>query len=101
VNFGLLLWFGMRAGFVAFDRDFWRAVAKLAVAGAVLAAVLWLVQWPVLNVAAGHSVLALLVLAAIGAAVYGGAVLGLFGKAWVAALWRTPREPSSVPPAPA
>jgi putative peptidoglycan lipid II flippase len=99
VNFGLLLWFGMRAGFIAFDQTFRRAAAKLVVAGVALAAALWIGQWPVLKATAGHSVVALLVLAAIGAAVYGVAVLGLFGKAWVAALWRTPKDPSSAPPA--
>ena len=50
----------------------------------------------------GRSILALLLLAAIGAAVYGGAVLGLFGKAWLASLFRAPKDvtPSSAPPAP-
>ena len=84
VNFGLLLWFGMRAGFIAFDRAFWRAVAKLVTAGVVLAAALWLAQRPALNLTGERSIPALLLLAAIGAAVYGGAVLGLFGKAWIA-----------------
>jgi len=38
----------------------------------------------------------------IGALVYGGAILGLFGKAWLASLWRAPSEitPASVPPEP-
>ena len=53
VNFGLLLWFGMRAGFIAFDRAFWSAVSKLAIAGVVLAAALGLLQWPVLGSPAG------------------------------------------------
>ena len=99
INFGLLLWFGKRAGFIAFDHAFWRAVSKLAIAGGVLALVLWLAQWPALKLTAGHSIPALLLLAAIGAAVYGGAVLGLFGKARLMRLWRTP-TPSS-PSAPA
>ena len=74
-------------------------MAKLIVAGIVLAAALWLAQRPALNLTGERSIPALLLLAAIGAAVYGAAVLGLFGKAWLAALWRTPKEPSSAPPA--
>ena len=92
INFGLLLWFGKRAGLIVFDRAFWRSVAKLAIAGVVLAAALWLTQWPIVKVAAGHSILALLLLAAIGAVVYGGAILGLFGKTWAVALFRTPKD---------
>jgi putative peptidoglycan lipid II flippase len=100
INFGLLLWFGKRAGFIAFDRDFWRAVSKLMIAGVVLAVALGLLQRPVLGLTGGHSIPALVLLAAIGAAVYGGAVLGLFGKAWVVGLSR-PKPPSpSAPPAP-
>jgi len=101
INFGLLIWFGKRAGFIAFDRDFWRAVSKLMIAGAVLALALGLLQRPVLGLTGGYSIPALLLLAAIGAAIYCGAVLGLFGKAWIARLWRTPTPPSvSAPPAP-
>jgi putative peptidoglycan lipid II flippase len=100
INFGLLIWFGKRGGIIAFDRAFWRAVWKLMIAGAILAAALWLAQWPVARLTAGHSIVALLLLAGLGAAVYCGAVLGLFGRAWIARLWRTPTPPSSAPPAP-
>ena len=101
INFALLIAFGKRAGFIAFDRQFWRAVAKLIASGVVLAAALALLRWPALKVTAGHSILALLLLAAIGAAVYGAAVLGLFGKTGLAALWGTPTpQPSSAPRAP-
>ena len=100
INFGLLLWFGKRAGFIAFDRDFWRAVSKLMIAGVVLAAALGLLQRPVLGLTGGHSIPALVLLAAIGAAVYGGAVLGLFGKAWVVGLSRPKPPLPSAPPAP-
>ena len=100
INFGLLLWFGKRAGFIAFDRDFWRAVSKLMIAGVVLAVALGLLQRPVLGLTGGHSIPALVLLAAIGAAVYGGAVLGLFGKAWVVGLSRPKPTSPSAPPAP-
>jgi len=106
INFGLLLWFGLRAGFVSFDGAFKRAVMKLLLAGLALFAALWIAQWPVLAMTAGfpgrHTWLALLLLAFIGALTYGAAILGLFSKAWVASLFRTPKgvTPSSVPPAP-
>ena len=107
INFGLLLWFGLRAGFIRFHSAFKRAILKLMLAGIALLAALWIAQWPVLAMTAGfpgmHNWLALLLLAFLGALVYGGAILGLFGKAWLASFWRTPRAatpPSSVPPAP-
>jgi putative peptidoglycan lipid II flippase len=108
INFGLILWFGLRAGFVSFDAAFKRAVMKLLVAGLALFASLWVAQWPVLAMTAGfpgrHTWLALLLLAFIGALTYGAAIFGLFGKAWVASFWRTPRgstpPSSSAPPAP-
>ena len=106
INFGLLLWFGLRAGFIRFDSAFKRAVLKLLIAGIALAAALWIAQWPVLAMTAGfpgkHTWLALLLLAFLGALVYGGAILGLFGKAWLASFWRTPKTitPASVPPEP-
>ena len=95
INFGLILWFGLRAGFMSFDAPFRRDVGKLAAAGIALAAVLWIAQWPVLAMTAGlpgvHNALALVLLGFLGALVYGGAILGLFGKAWLAGLWRTPQ----------
>jgi putative peptidoglycan lipid II flippase len=94
VNFGLILWFGLRAGFMRFDDAFWRDVGKLAAAGAALAAALWIAQWPIIALAAGlpaHNVTALLLLGFLGAIVYGGATLGLFGKAWLQSLLRAPK----------
>lgn len=105
INFGLILWFGLRAGFMRFDADFKRAVGKLALAGLALTAALWIAQWPVLALSAGwpgvHNWLALLLLGFIGAIAYGAAILGMFGKARLAAFWRGPKATSaSVPPAP-
>jgi len=95
INFGLILWFGLRAGFIRFDAAFKLAVGKLILAGLALFAALWIAQWPVLALAAGlpaHNVTALLLLAFIGAIVYGAAILVLFGKAWLASFWRMPRD---------
>jgi hypothetical protein len=61
-------------------------------------------QWPVLALTAGlpgvHNVMALVLLGFVGAIVYGGAILGLFGRAWLRAFLRGPRTTSSAPPAP-
>src|ERR1043165_7116991 len=106
INFGLILWFGLRAGFMSFDAAFKRSVAKLVLAGLGLTVALWIAQWPVLAMTAGfpgrHTWLALLLLGFIGALVYGGAILGLFGKGWLASFWRTPglATPASPPPGP-
>ena len=105
INFGLIVWFGLRSGFMSFDAAFKRSVLKLIVAGLVLVAALWVAQWPVLALSAGlpaHNVTALVLLGFLGALVYGATVYALFGKAWLAGFMRTPREatpPSSVPPA--
>lgn len=107
INFGLILWFGLRAGFISFDGAFKRAVLKLIVAGIALVAALWIAQWPVLAMTAGlpgvHNVMAVLLLVFLGALVYGAAILGLFGRAWLASFWRMPRDvtpPAFVPPEP-
>jgi putative peptidoglycan lipid II flippase len=106
INFALILWFGLRAGFIAFDGAFKRAVLKLILAGLALYVVLWIAQWPVLALAAGlpaHNLTALLLLGFLGTLAYGGAILGLFGRAWLASFWRMPPDvtppPSSVLPA--
>jgi len=105
INFGLILWFGLRAGFIRFDSAFRRDAGKLAVAGIALAAVLFVAQWPVIALAAGlpaHNITALVMLAFLGALAYGAAIYGLFGKAWLVSFFRTPKRitPSSAPPAP-
>jgi putative peptidoglycan lipid II flippase len=106
INFGLILWFGMRAGFINFDRAFKRSVGKLVAAGLVLTAALWIAQWPVLAVTAGlphiHNVVALILLALIGALAYGIAIFWLLGKRWLISFWPSPRmatPAASAPPA--
>ena len=95
INFGLITWFGVRAGFISFDADFKRAVGKLLAAGLLLTVALWIAQWPVLAITAGlphiHNVVALIVLALIGALVYGAAIIGLLGRRWLAAFAVSPR----------
>jgi len=104
INFGLIVWFAARAGFIGFSADFRTVLAKLALATLALAAALWVAQWPVLALTAGlpgvHNVLALVLLAFIGMLAYGAAVLGLFGRAWLVSFFRgKATRPSAVPPA--
>ena len=95
INFGLIVWFGLRAGFISFDAAFKRTVGKLIAAGLLLTFALWIVQWPVLAISAGlphiHNVVALLVFALIGALVYGAAIVSLLGKRWLISFSASPR----------
>ncbi|HTQ83067.1 MAG TPA: hypothetical protein VMI47_07320, partial [Pseudolabrys sp.] len=63
-----------------------RSLIKFAVAGLVLAAVLWLCQTPVSYLFSGwhhlRNVAALVVLAMIGGAVYIALLLMMFGRQW-------------------
>jgi putative peptidoglycan lipid II flippase len=105
INFGLIVWFGLRARLLAFDAELKSVVVKLAAAGIVLAAVLWVAQRPVLAFATpllAHDLVALALLGFVGAIAYVGAIFVLFGKTWVMSFGRSAREvkPSSAPPAP-
>ena len=88
INLALLLWFAARRRLIVFDARLVRAIGRLAVAGLVLALVLWLAQAPVEALFARWTALryeaTLATLGAIGAIVYAGAVLGLFGREWLA-----------------
>jgi putative peptidoglycan lipid II flippase len=97
VNFVLLTWFAMRAGFLSFDARFKASAAKLAAAGLALTAVLALAAPPVIRNCASFGglrhVAALLILAALGTLVYGGAVTAMFGSRWIAGLRRRRARP--------
>ena len=88
INLGLVIWFGIRAGHVQIDARLRQSAVKLAVAGLVLALVLWLASAPVARFVAGwrgiDNIAALTLLAAIGCVVYGGILLALFGRRWFA-----------------
>ena len=89
INLGLVVWFAMRAGHLHIDERLQQSTLKLAGAGFALAAALWLCQAPVAHLFDGwqslRDVAALAVLAAIGGGVYGGILLILFGRRWLAA----------------
>jgi len=89
INLGLVVWFGVRAGHIQIDERLRQSAVKLIAAGLVLAGVLWVCTGPVAQLFDGwvrlRDVAALAVLAAIGGGVYGGIVLALFGRRWLAA----------------
>lgn len=104
INFGLIIWFGVRGRLLAFDAELKSAVIRLIAAALVLAAVLWIAQRPVLALAAGlpaHNLVALVVLAVLGAVAYAAALFALFGKAWIMSFGRSAgtTKPSSSPSA--
>ena len=100
LNLVLITWLAVRQRHLAFDVDLRAAVGKLAVAGGVLALVLWLVQRPVADMfvswATWRDESALAVLAAIGGVVYFGIVLALFGRQWLATLRARKRRAAPV-----
>jgi len=81
INFALVIFFAARRGLIGLDPRLMRSTLKLAAAGIVLAAALWLAKAPVLAMFAGWPTFgALAALAAIGALVYGAALALLFGS---------------------
>src|SRR5262249_38024705 len=94
INFALVIFFAARRGLIGLDPRLMRSTLKLAAAGIVLAAALWLAKAPVLAMFAGWPTFgALAALAAIGALVYGGA-LALLLCSGLRNLWM--RERSAV-----
>jgi putative peptidoglycan lipid II flippase len=90
LNFALVLWFAWRCGYIRFDAGLTRQIGRLFVAGGVLIAALLLAERPIAGLLSSwHSLndkAELAALAVLGALVYGGVVLALFGPQWLAAL---------------
>jgi len=97
INFGLVLWFASRKGLITFDQNLTRAAGRLLLASAALALVLLLALRPITTIFATSSrwgdAAALAILAGIGALVYGGMLMALFGPRWRAALRLRAGEP--------
>src|SRR6202165_2058452 len=89
INLLLVLGFAVRAGYLEFDRAFVLSLAKFLVAGIVLAATLWLAAAQLAHVGALRDEIALVLLIIVGAVVYAGSILLLFGRGWLGALGRT------------
>jgi putative peptidoglycan lipid II flippase len=93
INLLLVLGFAVRAGYLDLDKALMSSLAKFAVAGVVLAATLWVaarlaaVQFAQLG--SLRDVTTLLLLIAVGAIVYAGSILLLFGGGWLRSLVRS------------
>jgi putative peptidoglycan lipid II flippase len=98
INFGLVLWYAHHAGLTAFDPGLKRSLGKLIAAGLVLGLVLWLAERPVAVMVSSLPRLRneseLLALALLGACVYGGLVVVLFGRQWRSLLQRRAKAPA-------
>jgi putative peptidoglycan lipid II flippase len=87
INLVLVILFGIRAGHIQIDQRLRQSALKLVVAGLALAVVLWLCAGPVARLFSGwrlDEVATLALLGIIGGGVYGGIVLAMFGKQWLA-----------------
>src|SRR5664279_6162348 len=97
LNLLLVIGFAVRAGYLEFDRAFLRSLAKFVVCGAVLAAALWVaakfaaIRFAQMNTLRDETTLVLLI--AVGAFVYGFAILLLFGRGWIFSLVRDRQSP--------
>src|ERR1700710_2169588 len=93
VNLLLVIGFAVRAGYLELDRTLMRSSAKFVIAGVVLGIALWLAarfgaaQFAQLSTLRDET--ALLLLIVVGAIVYAGSILLLFGRGWLRSLVRT------------
>jgi putative peptidoglycan lipid II flippase len=89
VNLLLVLFFAVRAGFLELNRALGHSLVKFAATGMVLAAALWLTAKFAAShfgSIAFHDEITLVALIAVGAIVYAGLILGLFGPRWLKGL---------------
>jgi putative peptidoglycan lipid II flippase len=92
VNLLLVLAFAVRAGYLDLDRALMRSLGRFVVSGIILGAALWFtarfaaVYFAQMTVFRDET--ALVLLAAVGAFVYGFSVLLLFGRGWLFSLVR-------------
>src|SRR6202140_4174446 len=93
VNLLLVLGFAVRAGCLELDRALLQSLVKFLVAGAVLAGALWFAsRFAAVHLAqlsAFRDEATLLVLIVVGAIVYAGSILLLFGRRWLGSLVRS------------
>jgi putative peptidoglycan lipid II flippase len=90
INLLLVIAFAARAGYLRLDSAMARSAAKFAAAGLLLAAALWLTARLSASYVAAWSALrdetTFLALIVVGAVVYAGSILLLFGRDWLKAL---------------
>jgi putative peptidoglycan lipid II flippase len=97
INLLLVLGFAVRAGYLEIDKALMQSLAKFVVCGAVVSAALWIaakfaaIQFAQMNTLRDETTLVLLI--AVGAFVYGFAILLLFGRGWIFSLVRDRQAP--------
>src|SRR5712671_6454322 len=93
VNLLLVIGFAVRAGYLELDRTLARSSAKFVVSGVLLGAALWFAakfaSAQFAQLSAFRDEAALLLLIVVGAIVYAGSILLLFGRGWLRSLLRT------------
>jgi putative peptidoglycan lipid II flippase len=93
INLLLVIGFAVRAGYLELDRTLMRSSAKFIVSGVLLGTALWLAarfaaaQFAQLSAFRDEAALLLLIL--VGAIIYGGSILLLFGQGWLRSLVRS------------
>jgi putative peptidoglycan lipid II flippase len=92
INLLVLLWLASRQSLVTVDARLVRAIGRVIIASLALGLALWLAQRPVealfSNWTRFRDEAALVTLGAVGALVYGGVILALFGREWLPRLSR-------------
>ena len=102
VNVALLWWFATRAKLITFDESLRRSTVRLAAAGLTLGLALFISERVLRELVGGwtsyRDELMLALLAVVGMLVYGGAVIVLFGRQWLATFRRRKRQLGPPPP---
>jgi putative peptidoglycan lipid II flippase len=92
INLLLVIFFAVRAGYLALDRVLLQSLAKFVLAGVVLAAALWfsarLATAGMLQNVPFRDEATLGVLVVVGVVVYTTSILALFGRRWLVSLTR-------------
>jgi putative peptidoglycan lipid II flippase len=90
INLSLVIGFAVRAGYLQIDSSMMRSLAKFVAAGVLLGAALWLTARlsaaSIAQLGTLHDEAAFLLLIVVGALVYAGAILLLFGRNWLRSL---------------
>jgi len=92
INLLLVIGFAVRAGHLVLDRGILQSFAKFALMGVFLGAALWFAARfaavHLAQISAFRDEAALLILVVVGAVVYAGSILALFGRSWLVSLVR-------------
>jgi putative peptidoglycan lipid II flippase len=93
INLLLVMGFAVRRGYLDLDRALMQSLTKFVASGVVLGAALWLAARfaasHLSTLSAGRDEIAFLMLIVVGALVYAGSILLLFGRGWLRSLVRS------------